>query len=120
MRVNLDILKFVKYIITKEDSIYLFFEACKKGSLEKMKGFLMKLKEKTLIDFIIFQLVEGLKYLKSASVAHRDIKVLLLISKPSNIAFTSQGELRIIDFDEAVCFTQNSLEEYSGKLPEFP
>ena len=27
------ILKFVKYLITKDDSIYLFFEPCKKGSL---------------------------------------------------------------------------------------
>lgn len=30
---NIDILKIVKYIITKDDSIYLFFEACKKGNL---------------------------------------------------------------------------------------
>jgi len=30
---NAGVLKFIKYIITQDDSIYLFFEACKKGSL---------------------------------------------------------------------------------------
>jgi serine/threonine protein kinase len=45
----------------------------------------------------MYQLAEGLKYLKSVSVAHRDIK-------PSNLSFNSDGELKIIDFDEAICF----------------
>lgn len=45
----------------------------------------------------MYQLAEGLAYLKSVSVAHRDLK-------PSNITFTSEGYLKIIDFDEAVCF----------------
>ena len=65
---------------------------------------------------MIFELIEGLKYLKSVSVAHRDIKVYLFIWKPSNIAFTSDGELRIIDFDEAVCFIQTEMQDLSTLL----
>ena len=38
------ILKFINYIITKDDSIYLLFEACKKGSLEGIKNILLKSK----------------------------------------------------------------------------
>lgn len=45
----------------------------------------------------MYQLAEGLQYLKSVAVAHRDMK-------PSNISFTSEGMLKIIDFDEAICF----------------
>jgi serine/threonine protein kinase len=45
----------------------------------------------------MYQLTEALLYLKSVAVAHRDVK-------PSNISFSSEGELKLIDFDEAICF----------------
>lgn len=32
-----------------------------------------------------------------------------MIIKPSNVAFTSEGEVKIIDFDEAVSFKQINL-----------
>lgn len=47
----------------------------------------------------MYQLAEGLEYLKSVAVAHRDLK-------PSNISFNSGGDLKIIDFDEAICFKE--------------
>lgn len=47
----------------------------------------------------MYQLAEGLEYLKSVAVAHRDLK-------PSNISFNSNGDLKIIDFDEAICFKE--------------
>lgn len=47
----------------------------------------------------MYQLTEALLYLKSVAVAHRDVK-------PSNISFSSEGELKLIDFDEAICFKE--------------
>lgn len=39
------IIKFVNYIISPDDSIiYLLFEACKKGSLDKLKQILLERK----------------------------------------------------------------------------
>ena len=49
------------------------------------------------LKLILFDLAQALTYLKSVNVAHRDIK-------PSNITFDSEGVLKLIDFDEAVCF----------------
>jgi serine/threonine protein kinase len=92
------IIKFVNYIISPDDStIYLLFEPCKKGSLDKLKGVLSKRKEPKIIKLILYELALALCYLKASNVAHRDLK-------PSNITFNSKGELKIIDFDEAVCF----------------
>ena len=53
------------------------------------------------------QLGVALKYLKSVAVAHRDIK-------PSNITFNSQACLKIVDFDEAVCFNEGALDRKIG------
>jgi protein-serine/threonine kinase len=54
----------------------------------------------------MYQLTQALLYLKSVAVAHRDLK-------PSNISFNSQGELKLIDFDEAICFKES--EELNNK-----
>lgn len=55
----------------------------------------------------MYQLAQALIYLKSVSVAHRDIK-------PSNISFNSNGELKVIDFDEAVCYDSKILNTEKG------
>lgn len=92
------IIKFVNYILSPDEStIYLLFEPCKRGSLDKLKPVLQKRSLTKLTKFILFELAEALCYLKASSVAHRDLK-------PSNITFDSLGFLKIIDFDEAVCF----------------
>lgn len=92
------IIKFVNYILSPDEStIYLLFEPCKRGSLDKLKPVLQKRSLGRLTKFILFELAIALSYLKASSVAHRDLK-------PSNITFDSQGYLKIIDFDEAVCF----------------
>lgn len=52
----------------------------------------------------MYQIAKCLYYLKSVSVAHRDIK-------PSNITFNSKGELKVIDFDEAVCFREDVINQ---------
>lgn len=92
------IIKFVNYILSPDEStIYLLFEPCKRGSLDKLKPVLQKRGLTKLTKFVLFELAAALSYLKASSVAHRDLK-------PSNITFDSLGFLKIIDFDEAVCF----------------
>jgi cell division cycle 2-like len=94
------IIHFVNYIISPDDStIYLLFEPCKKGSLERLEHVLDKRPQvrTKIIKYILYELAVALGYLKASNVAHRDLK-------PSNITFDSRGQLKLIDFDEAVCF----------------
>lgn len=94
------IIQFVNYIISPDDStIYILFEACKKGSLDKIKRVLEKRPQvrTKIIKYILHELALALSYLKASNVAHRDLK-------PSNITFNNEGQLKIIDFDEAVVF----------------
>lgn len=43
------------------------------------------------VQFLIYQMLRGLKYIHSAGVIHRDLK-------PSNLAVNEDCELRILDF----------------------
>ncbi|CAG0888505.1 unnamed protein product [Cyprideis torosa] len=43
------------------------------------------------IQFLIYQLLRGLKYIHSAGIVHRDLK-------PSNVAVNEDCELKILDF----------------------
>jgi serine/threonine protein kinase len=77
----------------------MIFDACKKGSLSDIKKDLTPNNLNNLIRFILYQLAEGLSYLKAMKVAHRDLKVYFIYIQPSNITFNSEGQLKIIDFD---------------------
>jgi serine/threonine protein kinase len=94
------IIQFVNYILSPDDStIYLLFEPCKRGSLDRVKRVLERRAQVRgkIIKYILYELAQVLAYLKSRNVVHRDLK-------PSNITFNSEGQLKLIDFDEAVCF----------------
>ena len=43
------------------------------------------------VQFLVYQMLRGLKYIHSAGVIHRDLK-------PSNLAVNEDCELRILDF----------------------
>merc|ERR1712210_82202 len=43
------------------------------------------------VQFLIYQIIRGMKYVHSAGIIHRDLK-------PSNIAVNEDCELRILDF----------------------
>ena len=94
------VIQFVNYILSPHDStIYLLFEPCKRGSLDRIRKVIDKRPEvrRKVIKYILYELAEVLAYLKGRNVAHRDLK-------PSNITFDNKGQLKLIDFDEAVCF----------------
>ena len=83
------IVKIKEYLEDKEN-IYIIQELCKNNTLSKL---LFKRKYLTEIEVqnYIFQLIEGLHYLHSKKIVHRDIK-------PNNILLDSNLELKIGDF----------------------
>nr|KIR47443.1 CMGC/MAPK protein kinase [Cryptococcus bacillisporus CA1280] len=67
------------------------------------------------IQFFIYQLLRGMKYIHSANVIHRDLK-------PGNLLVNSDCELKICDFGLARGFNPVSGEEpqgEEGKLTEY-
>ena len=89
---NLDSPKIVKIKEYIEDSkyIYIIQEYCKNNALSNL---LSKRKYLTEIEVqnYIFQLIQGLHYLHSRKIIHRDIK-------PNNLLLDEKLELKIADF----------------------
>jgi serine/threonine protein kinase len=93
---EIDILKSINHanIITIKDSIindkhiFIITEYCNGGSLrDKMNTF----NNENDIRFIIRQIVDGIVYLDSIGILHRDIK-------PDNILLMNESMVKIIDF----------------------
>lgn len=60
---------------------------------------------KMQIQFIVYQLLRGLKYLHSGDIVHRDLK-------PTNLALSSDCELTILDFELARKVSWEIMTEY--------
>ena len=56
------------------------------------------------VQFLVYQILRGMKYVHSAGIIHRDLK-------PSNIAVNEDCELRILDFGLARP-TENEMTGY--------
>ena len=56
------------------------------------------------VQFLVYQIVRGMKYVHSAGIIHRDLK-------PSNIAVNEDCELKILDFGLARP-TENEMTGY--------
>lgn len=56
------------------------------------------------VQFLVYQILRGLKYIHSAGIIHRDLK-------PSNIAVNEDCELKILDFGLARP-TENEMTGY--------
>jgi len=57
------------------------------------------------VQFLIYQLLRGLKYIHSAAIIHRDLK-------PSNLAVNENCELKILDFGLARLAADDSMTGY--------
>ncbi|KAI8461431.1 STE protein kinase [Phakopsora pachyrhizi] len=75
------------------DKVYIFQEFCEGGTLAALleNG---KVEEEVICQMYAHQLLEGLHYLHSNNVVHRDIK-------PDNILLDREGRLKYVDFGAA-------------------
>ncbi|XP_070562674.1 serine/threonine-protein kinase PLK1-like isoform X2 [Ptychodera flava] len=84
-----NVVRFFKYF-DDEDHVYIILELCNKKSL------IHTLKQrKTLTEpevrFFLLQIIEGVRYLQSVNVIHRDLKL-------GNILLTDSLEIKLADF----------------------
>eukprot|EP00005_Dracoamoeba_jomungandri_P006994 CAMPEP_0174270978 /NCGR_PEP_ID=MMETSP0439-20130205/46360_1 /TAXON_ID=0 /ORGANISM="Stereomyxa ramosa, Strain Chinc5" /LENGTH=1143 /DNA_ID=CAMNT_0015360679 /DNA_START=77 /DNA_END=3508 /DNA_ORIENTATION=- len=89
---NLDHKNIVKYLgyYNSEDNLYIVLEFVENGSLENVLNKFGMFPE-SLVGRYISQVLEGLHYLHSQGVIHRDIK-------GANILITKAGEVKVADF----------------------
>ena len=50
------------------------------------------------LKFIMYQLMEGLRYIHAAEVVHRDIVLMEAMQKPRNLLINEEGFVKICDF----------------------
>ncbi|KAL0486218.1 serine/threonine-protein kinase [Acrasis kona] len=98
--------RIVKYIDHKQSKtkLYIIMELMESGSLLDLCGEIGPLNEKLIAHFTS-QVLEGLEYLHSEGVIHRDIK-------GANILKTKSGEIKLADFGVA-----STLQEADGSNP---
>ena len=93
-----------------ETNYYLFMEFCNGGNLtEVLKEYKQKHNDSFSLDIIqnfMRQIVEGVKYIHSKNIIHRDIKtdnILLTFKNPDDLKNLnlSAGQIKIIDFGVA-------------------
>lgn len=82
------------------DKVYIFQEYCEGGTLAALleNG---KVEEEVICQMYAHQLLEGLHYLHSMDVVHRDIK-------PDNILLDKEGRLKYVDFGAAKILARES------------
>ncbi|KAG8954159.1 Suppressor of Sensor Kinase (SLN1) [Tulasnella sp. 424] len=80
------------------DKVYIFEEYCSGGTLTQLleSG---RIEDETVVKIYTMQMLEGLMYLHSMGVVHRDIK-------PDNILLDHNGILKLVDFGAAKILTK--------------
>ncbi|KAI0343998.1 kinase [Trametopsis cervina] len=81
------------------DKVYIFEEFCQNGSLASLLE-LGRIEDESVIQIYTMQMLEGLAYLHSMNVVHRDIK-------PDNILLDHQGIIKYVDFGAAKILAKN-------------
>ncbi|KIJ45709.1 hypothetical protein M422DRAFT_207069 [Sphaerobolus stellatus SS14] len=81
------------------DKIYIFEEYCQGGSLAALleSG---RIEDEGIIQVYTLQMLEGLAYLHSRGIVHRDIK-------PDNILLDHMGVIKFVDFGAAKVLAKN-------------
>ncbi|KLO20155.1 map kinase [Schizopora paradoxa] len=86
-----NILKLHNVFISPSDEVYIVTDLMHFSLEEIMKGTSL---DKEDIQYFIYQILRGLKYIHSAEIAHRDLK-------PGNILVDKEGHLKVCDFGMA-------------------
>ncbi|KAF9056478.1 hypothetical protein BJ165DRAFT_1557048 [Panaeolus papilionaceus] len=81
------------------DKVYIFEEYCQGGSLAALLEH-GRIEDEGMIQVYTMQMLEGLAYLHSKGVVHRDIK-------PDNILLDHNGDIKLVDFGAAKILAKN-------------
>ncbi|CAA7267217.1 unnamed protein product [Cyclocybe aegerita] len=93
--------------------IYIFEEYCQGGSLAALLEH-GRIEDEGIIQVYTMQLLEGISYLHSRGVVHRDIK-------PDNILLDHEGVIKYVDFGAAKVLARNQRTvQRSRRAPDFP
>jgi len=82
------------------DKVYIFEEFCEGGSLAANLE-VGRIADEHILLVYTTQMLEGLSYLHSKGIVHRDVK-------PDNILLDSRGVLKFVDFGAAKVIARNS------------
>ncbi|KAJ8520569.1 hypothetical protein ONZ45_g2639 [Pleurotus djamor] len=81
------------------DKVYIFEEYCQGGSLASLLEH-GRIEDEGIIQVYTMQMLEGLAYLHSQNIVHRDIK-------PDNILLDHMGVIKLVDFGAAKILAKN-------------
>ncbi|KAL5535244.1 SSK2 [Sanghuangporus sanghuang] len=82
------------------DKVYIFEEYCEGGSLAANLE-IGRIADENILQIYTMQMLEGLSYLHSRNIVHRDIK-------PDNILLDHMGVLKFVDFGAAKVIAKNT------------
>ncbi|KAI0724236.1 kinase [Cerioporus squamosus] len=95
------------------DKVYIFEEYCQGGSLAALLEH-GRIEDEGILQVYTLQMLEGLAYLHSQGVVHRDIK-------PDNILLDHMGVIKYVDFGAAKIIAKNQRTmQRSRRIPETP
>ncbi|KIK99776.1 hypothetical protein PAXRUDRAFT_822393 [Paxillus rubicundulus Ve08.2h10] len=89
------------------DKVYIFEEYCQGGSLAALLEH-GRIEDESIIQLYTMQMLEGLAYLHSRGIVHRDIK-------PDNILLDHRGVIKYVDFGASKILAKNRTMQRSRR-----